>query len=102
MRTKLVNSAAARSSELHAILVPAGAKINLPSDAPKANTWKSDFIDKNGSSITLRGAAGKRWVLVRLPKAKDVTAEDVRGAAGVARKACEGLEKSTLSLDLSC
>ncbi|MCX8266397.1 MAG: leucyl aminopeptidase [Planctomycetota bacterium] len=102
MRTKLVNSAAARRSELHAILVPIGAKINLPSDAPEANTWKSDFGDKNSSSITLRGAAGKRWVLVRLPKAKDVTAEDVRGAAGVARKVCEGLEKPTLSIDLSC
>ncbi|MBC8370655.1 MAG: leucyl aminopeptidase [Planctomycetes bacterium] len=102
MRTKLVDSATARRSELHAIFVPQGAKINLPSDAPEAKTWKSDFSDKNGSSITLRGAAGKRWLLVRLPKAKDVTAEDVRGAAGVARKACESLEKPTLSIDLSC
>ena len=39
---------------------------------------------------------------MRLPKAKDVTAEDVRGASGVARKVCEGLEKPTLSIDLSC
>ncbi|MDP6963538.1 MAG: leucyl aminopeptidase [Planctomycetota bacterium] len=102
MRTKLIDKASARRSELHAILVPVGAKVKLPSDAPDSRNWKSDFSDKNGSSITLRGAVGKRWVLVRVPKAKDLSTEDLRGAAGVARQACEKLEKPTLSIDLSC
>lgn len=101
MRTILSERAAASRTELHALLVPKGAKVKLPEQAPAATTWKADFSDDAGSTLMLRGEAGKRWLLVRLPRAKDVTAEDVRGAAGVARKRGEKLEKATVSVDLS-
>ncbi|MFK5955880.1 MAG: leucyl aminopeptidase [Planctomycetota bacterium] len=101
MRTLLTDRAAASRSELHAILVPKGAKISLPAGAPDARTWKADFSDQVGSSLMLRGDGGKRWLLVRLPLAKKITAEQVRNAAGTARVQAEKLEKATVSVDLS-
>ena len=100
MRTVLSENAAASRSELHAILVPKGAKVSLPPTAPDARTWKSDFSDAPGSSLMLRGEGGKRWLLLRLPPVKDVSAEDVRQAAGRARNRAEKFEKTTVSIDL--
>ncbi len=101
MRTILSDHAAASRSELHAIFVPQGGKPKLPAQAPAASCWKADFEDKAGTTMMLRGEAGKRWLLLRLPKLKEVNVEDVRQAAGVARNRAEKLGKSTVSLDLS-
>ena len=100
MRTLLSDHAAASRSELHAILVPKGAKISLPAGAPDARTWKADFSDSAGSSLMLRADGGKRWLLIRVPLAKDVCNEDVRSASGMARNAAEKVEKTILSVDL--
>lgn len=101
MRTVLTDSANASRSELHAIVVPAGARPKLPADAPANSSWSSDFSDKSGASLVLRGNAGKRWVLLRVSTAAKATAEEVRQAAGQARQAAEELEKTTVSIDLS-
>ena len=101
MRTQLQESCSAGRNDLHAILVPKGSKPSLPDSAPSPTTWKADFSDKNGSSLMLRGEAGKRWLLIRVPGKRDITDEDVRGAAGTARLAAEELERPTVCVDLS-
>lgn len=100
MRTVLTDSAKASRSELHAIVVPAGARPKLPADAPASATWSSDFADKSGSRLLLRGSGGKRWLLLRVSTAAKTTAEEVRQAAGQARLTAEELEKATVSVDL--
>jgi len=101
MRTLLQEAGTSGRNDLHAILVPKGAKPALPDAAPAAASWKADFADTNGATLMLRGNGGQRWLLVRLPAAKAVTPEDVRGAAGSARLACETLERANLCVDLS-
>lgn len=100
MRTTLSDSAAASRSQLHAILVPKGAKPKLPAQAPSMSSWKADFGDANGTTMMLRGEAGKRWLLIRVPAAKKVTAEDVRAAGGRARNKAEKFGMATVSIDL--
>ena len=101
MRTLLQEAGSAGRNDLHAILVPKGGKPSLPDAAPAAASWKADFSDKKGAKLMLRGNAGQRWLLVRVPAAKSVSAEDVRGAAGSARLAAEELERANLYVDLS-
>lgn len=101
MRTALSSSAAAGRTTLVAQLVPDGARAKLPADAPSESEWKSDFTDSAGRTVMLRGSGGKRWLLIRVPKAKQATAEDVREAAGTARLAAEDLERGELAIDLS-
>lgn len=101
MRTVLIESARATRTDLHALLVPAGARPKLPDDAPASSTWSADFGAKPGASLTLRGNGGKRWLLLRVPAKGKVAAEDVRGAAGKARLAAEELEKATVTVDLA-
>lgn len=101
MRTILADNAAATRSELHAILVPVGAKPKLPETAPRPSTWKADFLDDPASTMMLRGEGGRRWLLIRVPKAREVSAEDVRGAGGRARNKAEKFGRTTVSIDLS-
>ena len=100
MRVKLINQVSARRNQLHAIFVPEGAKLNLLSDLPSTSSWKSDFPDKKFSVLTLRGESGKRWTLIRLPRQKKISSEDVRQASGLARKEAEHLGSSVLNLDM--
>ncbi|MDP7063380.1 MAG: leucyl aminopeptidase [Planctomycetota bacterium] len=100
MRTILSDTAAASRTQLHAILVPKAGKIKLPDLAPRASTWKADFGDDNGANMMLRGEAGKRWLLIRVPGAKETCAEDVRAAAGRARNKAEKYGFNTVSIDL--
>jgi leucyl aminopeptidase len=100
MRTILSETAAASRTELHAILVPKGAKPKLPAEAPSMSSWKADFGDANGTTMMLRGERGKRWLLIRVPAARKATAEDVRAAGGRARNKAEKFGKTTVSIDL--
>lgn len=100
MRTVLKEEAAASRSELVGVLVPEGARVTLPSQAPAASTWKADFGDKVGSTIMLRGERGLRWLLVRVPARGKQDAESIRCGAAHVRHAAEKAERSGCTIDL--
>jgi len=100
MQTILADSATTSRTQLLAILVPKGAKPNLPAEAPAISSWKADFSDKNGATMMLRGEAGKRWLLIRVPSAKKADAEDVRASAGRARNKAEKHGMTAVAIDL--
>ncbi len=101
MRIRIQDRATAGRDDLHALLVPKGAKPKLPEGAPAEATWKSDLELEGSAPILLHGANGKRWLLLRLPETKKLSAEDLREAAGVARAQAEALGRKHLILDLS-
>lgn len=101
MRTVLKEEAAAGRSELVAVLVPEGARVALPENAPPAGTWKPDFGDKVGTTLVVRGERGLRWALVRVPARGKLDAEAVRVGAAHGRLAAEELERTGLTIDLS-
>ena len=100
MNIRLQDQAASGRDDLHAILVPKGAAPKLPAGAPPASTWKSDLDAEGAGPLLLHGAAGQRWLLIRLPEPRKLAAEDVRGAAGTARNAAEGLGRKRVVVDL--
>ncbi len=101
MRTVLTPAAAPGRSELVALLVPAKARISLPDAAPAAATWKSDFGDKVGDQVLLRGSGGQRWLLIRMAAKGAIDAEALRRAAGIARKQAESMQRGGVTVDLS-
>ncbi len=100
MRTRVQPSARPGRNDLYAILVPKGKRPQLPDTAPPPATWKADFGDEKGSCVLLRGGGGRRWLLVRLPEPKEAGCDDVRDAAGKARREAERLERANLVVDL--
>ena len=101
MRTQLKDAAIAGRNDLVVLLVPIGAKPKLPTAAPAASLWKDDFGDSVGDKVLLRGAAGARWLLLRVAKRAELTDENVRCAAANARTTSEKMERAQLTLDLS-
>jgi leucyl aminopeptidase len=101
MRTVLTEQAAPSRNELIAVLVPAKARVTLPATAPPIADWKADFGEKAGDSILLHGSQGHRWILIRMGKRSEQTAEDLRSAAATARCQAESMERTGLTLDLS-
>ncbi|MFQ5750239.1 MAG: hypothetical protein ACE5H3_12425, partial [Planctomycetota bacterium] len=71
MRTSLVAAAKGGRTELVALPVPAGTRPVLPPAAPAASVWKSDFGQKPGEQLLLRGPKGERWLLLRVPRASE-------------------------------
>ncbi len=101
MRIRIQDQAAAGRNDLHALLVPKGATPKLPSGAPAAAAWKADLAAEGAGPVLLHGAGGQRWLLLRVPEARKLSAEDVRGAAGTARVTAETLGRKGLLLDLA-
>ncbi len=101
MRIRVQDRAAAGRNDLHAFILPKGAQPKLPAGAPPASQWKEDLAGDGSSPILLRGEGGRRWLLLRAPELKKLSAEDVREAAGTARNLAESMKKTGLVLDLS-
>jgi len=99
MRTQLKTYSSGSRSELHAFLLPLGAKPSLPKNCPATATWVGDLGDKTGDCLVLRGLDGAKWVACRVAKKKDVQADDIRIAAAVARKKAESLGMDTVCFD---
>ncbi len=101
MRIRVLERAAASRHDLHAVLVPKGTIPTLPRGAPPAAQWQADLDTEAGATLLLRGEKGQRWLLVRVPEPRKLTAEDVRGAAGTARNMAESLGRSGLVVHLN-
>ena len=101
MRIRVQERAAAGRNDLHAWILPKGTQPKLPSGAPPVTHWKDELAAEGTSQILLRGEGGRRWLLLRVPELKKLTAEDVREAAGAARLRAEALLLTGLVLDLS-
>ncbi len=98
MRTSLATAPALGRTTLTAVLVPAGGRPSRDLDLPGA--WRQEFGDEAGSSLLLWGPGGEAVLLLRLPRASEMEAEDLREAGGRARLEAEGRKRPGLSLDL--